>query len=354
MSHMRAGLALLVGLGALVIAVACAEGWARAGETGAVVRVDTPVGVKYGVADSREARGWRPGMTPSPARAAPRVVFVGDSVTHGVGVQDLHAWPAQVGRALALETVNLAVNGWDAGQVASLVEAEVGRWTPDALVWGVYVNDGMPTRVIHGVRARAPIYVDTEVDAEARLLPDAVSAPLLRRSALFRRVQAVWWVRHVTRQGFDVAWFGAHVERVARWGERSGVPVLAVALAPHVAASDHACRRALGPICEVSTRDLATVEAALSASGLAWVGTLTELRAGGYAPADGSDPDHPGVDGHAVYARAVAPALASLLARADAARAARDAEVRAREAAALGVPDDALDGVSASRRSRRP
>ena len=322
-SKARRRLAILLGGGVaaclLVAGIAWGERRAAADERGSTVRVDAPAGVLYGMEGAWDGRGWGPERPPWPrAKGALRVVAVGDSVTYGMNVAGGEAWPARLGTALGVEAVNLGVRGWDAAQTAALVvSAEVTAWAPDLVVWGLYVNDGYPTRVLHAGQGRTPVYVDAEPPPQGRVLPDGPARWLLARSALFRRFQAVAWARARVGERYDEARVREALARVRAWSERSGVPVVGVALTPHVLADAAACERTLGAGCARAREDLRNVEEALAASGFAWVSTRDAVMARGTAdfPARApEDADHPGPATHVVYAEVVAPVVAEILA----------------------------------------
>ncbi len=302
--------------------LAAGVGWgevrAAAGERGSAVRVEAPEGVLYGMDGPWDGRGWGPQRPPWPhPRATLRVVAVGDSVTYGTHVAGGEAWPARLGDALGVEVVNLAVRGWDATQAAALVVGEVAAWKPDLVVWGLYVNDGYRTRMLRSAEGNAPVYIDAEPPPQGVVLPDAVARWLLGRSALFRRVQAVAWARSGAGEAFDTERLRAALAQVRGWSERAGVPVVGMALTPHVLADAAACERTMGAGCARAREDLGHVEEAVSASGLAWVSTRDAVvaRARADFPAQApNDPDHPGLATHRLYAEVVAPVVAEILA----------------------------------------
>ncbi len=303
----------------LVAGIAREERRAAAGERGSTVRVATPVGVFYGAEGAWDGRGWGPDRRPWPrAKGALRVVAVGDSVTYGMNVAGGEAWPARLGNTLGVEAVNLGVRGWDAAQTAALVESgEVAAWAPDLVVWGLYVNDGYRTRILHAGQGRTPVYVDAEPPPKGAVLPVGAARWLLARSALFRRVQAVTWVRAGEGEAFDTSRVAMALARVRAWSERTGTPVVGVALTPHVLADAAACERTLGAGCARAREDLGHVEEAVGASGLVWVSTRDAVMNGGKAdfPTRApEDADHPGPGTHVLYAEVVAPVVAEMLA----------------------------------------
>jgi lysophospholipase L1-like esterase len=321
----RAARALALGLGCALAAgvLAVAELRQRSREDGIFVLAHDPPGVKYGVTRGPEPmdRGWRPGRAPMPrppeARQV-RVLALGDSVTWGNRVGAFEAWPAQLGRQTGWDVVNLGVPGWDASQSAALLEAEGGAWSPDAVVWGTFANDGRPTHLVRARTTNAPVFVGTDVPAEARLLPSPIGAWLLRHSALYRTLQGATWLRTPGAPSFDRAWYAAQVDRFAAWSARSGVPVVVMALAPHVLVTPESCTEGYGAMCRTVRTDWESLTAVLNSRRLPWVDTLPALRADGrpaFWPGEARDPDHPNPDAHAHYASSVEPILRAALER---------------------------------------
>lgn len=109
-----------------------------------------------------------------------RIVFIGDSFTHGVGIQFDDTYGKRVERALALrhggvwESIVLAVPGIGAEQEAAIVETEALGFEPDILVLGYVLNDAEEADAAE--RRRAVAWVQAE---EAKRSP-----PPWRRSAL--------------------------------------------------------------------------------------------------------------------------------------------------------------------------
>lgn len=305
---MRRTLAILLGLALALAVVGGAELRQRERERGAYTRVPD---LKYVMEQRKVGIGWVEGRTP-PARVPgkARVLAVGDSVTAGVGVRAPETWPGRLGALLGAEVHNFGETGWDAGQVASLLETRIGAWDPDVVVWGSYANDIFPTRVLTASASGDAVYVDTEVPDGARLLPARVGRMLLANSALFRHVQGVAYVRWVARDDEAPAgWYAAQVTRVAAWSARTGVPVVVLAIPAHVTAGP--CTT---PFCDTARSWYATLRAGLAESTLPWVDGMAAWEGRGPFPLPGvDDPDHPGAEGHRLLAEAVAPAVRARL-----------------------------------------
>lgn len=316
---------MALGTAAAIGAVGAAEAWQRKHELGSMRVWFDPPGLKYVLdADPMEVdRGWVEGAVPPPRReGAPRVVCVGDSVTFGVSVGPRETWCADLRRALGkkVEAFNFGMNGWDAEQVATLLEARVAAWEPDVVVWGAYVNDMFPTYLLYGLQTGDPVFVGSRVPDGARLLPEPLALRLVRTSALFRRLQGAAYAR-AQRKGLPGAkaeWYGEQLDRIRAWSKNTGVPVVALAIPPHVLARPDTCPRYVTDpsLCTSYLGQYQNMVAALERRGFTWVDGLAAFQASGqphYHPPGRNDPDHPNADGHAVLATAAFPAVNAVL-----------------------------------------
>jgi acyl-CoA thioesterase I len=108
------------------------------------------------------------------ARKLPRVVFLGDSITAGYGVDVEQAFPALVREALAkdgmpVDVVNLGVSGdTTAGGLARI--DWVLRQKPDVLVVGLGGNDGLRGQDVKSSEANLRAIVTKGRDAGAQVL----------------------------------------------------------------------------------------------------------------------------------------------------------------------------------------
>lgn len=311
---MRRWIALAFGMLVASGVVAAAELAQRSREQGAFVLVPD---LGYAAPEGGGGPGWREDEEPPPRVAGVRrVVCVGDSVTAGVGVAPANAWPGRVERLLGdagTEVWNFGMAGWDARQVATLLETRIAAWKPDLVVWGTYANDIFRTRLVVAGTSGDQVYVSEEVPEGARLLPDVLARPLLHRSALFRRAQAVWYARRFDEiqeaEGPDV-WYPREVKRAEAWSKASGIPLLIVALPPHVIAGTCTDPR----VCNPARNMWETLLAALEASGVPYVDAWEAWD--GKGPFDLPnvvDPDHPNDEGHRLLAEWIAPHVAARL-----------------------------------------
>ncbi len=316
-------LALLAGLAVATGFVIAAETQQRGLRFSTVELIYDPPGVSWTMrADaSWDGRGWRADLPPTaPVPGMLRLVAVGDSVTWGVSVRPDEAWPERVGARLGLDVVNLGMNGWDASQVAALTEAVAADWRPTVLVWGAYINDGLRTRVLYTAEDRVPVYVGTEVPEAGGLASPRLGALLLRHSAVFRRLQGAAWVQnaHGRERPFDAPWFDAQLDRVVAWSRRERVPLVVAVLAPHVFANMSTCPQEFREptLCAPGLEAYRHIAAAAAARGVPVADTLDALQRSGksaFHPRSKRDPDHPGAQGHEIYARAIAPVVAGVL-----------------------------------------
>jgi lysophospholipase L1-like esterase len=105
------------------------------------------------VFDARKMRRSEPLPPRSPGRL--RVAAVGDSFTYGAGIDAFWTWPAQLERMLgpegSVEVLNLGVRGDASEDVLRVVREVVPELEPDVLVYGVCLNDFLPSRTLEGV-----------------------------------------------------------------------------------------------------------------------------------------------------------------------------------------------------------
>lgn len=135
--------------------------------------------------------GWPPGPVnrdgvrdrPHPVGKLPglrRIVFLGDSVTLGFGIEPEQAFPQRVGELLEdagaeAEAFNLALMGWTTRQQRIAYRRIARRYRPDAVVLGVCLNDvpelqnnlSAPPRWLSRLHARSAL-VRRVTRAEAR------------------------------------------------------------------------------------------------------------------------------------------------------------------------------------------
>ena len=104
-----------------------------------------------------------------------RILTVGDSLTYGLGVPEAWTYSRILERALnrdhRVEVLNLGVSGNQSEDVLDLVMRYVPRLQPDLVVYGVCLNDFLPSRT-------------NEYRAFAFPLPEAVKEFLLQRTRL--------------------------------------------------------------------------------------------------------------------------------------------------------------------------
>ncbi len=287
--------------------------------------------------DGWKGPGWSNDLRPPKRRAGePLVVCVGDSVTEGLGVAPDQAWPSLLAETLGLrpeQVRNLGVTGWDPDQVATLLETRLGEWHPDAVVWGTYANDIFPTQLVYDTEDRAARWVAREPPATAGVLPGPLARWLIPRSALYRVFLASRYARseaaHLLAPG-GREWYAAQLARVARWSATTRVPVVVIAIPPHVLTGPcgHGiCRTVRGWYDEITG-------ALGGQAALPWVDGLAALDGTGpyYLPGS-KDIDHPNAAGHAKLAEIVAPLAREALASGDGreARVRRDSDEGERE-----------------------
>ncbi len=239
-----------------------------------------------------------------------RVVVLGDSVTFGAGVRVHETWTRQAELLLKdrarVQLVNLAVYSYDIAQIAATLEHAGWAWQPDLVVYAAYTNDHIPTDLLE--MEGGPVYVGRTVAPELNGIGEA----LLPHSALVRRAYGALAarldgrIRQAEWDG-DMAFFEAHLRRLAQDCAEHEVPLLVYGLVPHDAAggcqSDEACEQAL--------QRAAAMERIAGELQIPYASALPWLDASGQQsfPLPGSgglDPAHPSVEGHAVLAQGFA------------------------------------------------
>jgi len=323
--------ALALGLGVAAVGVAGVEAHLREAERGETVFVAEPPGVLYGYAPggADRQRGWAVDASPTPPpELGRRVLFLGDSVTFGVKVRPHQTWAAEVTRWLdaqsraegagGVQGINLSMNGYDASQVAALVEGVAAGWAPSLVVWGAYANDVAPTTMLYRASDGRGTWVRPGVPAEVAVVSPRVDGWLVPRLALWRRLLAARFARQMQgRRGAtdDPDLVDDALARLAAWSDTRGVPVAVVALPPHVLADPARCPESFGgdpERCRLDRQRHGLVARAIEASGLPWIDALPLLQASGephFHPPVTADPDHPNPAGHRVFARAALPLL---------------------------------------------
>ena len=107
-----------------------------------------------------------------------RIIIVGDSLTFGIGIDERRIYPAVLDRRLRsefnIEVLNLGINGWNSEDIRGVIEAWVPKINPDLVIYGVCLNDFLPSNV------RQEIY-DT---AYALPLPRKLSRLLTQKTRL--------------------------------------------------------------------------------------------------------------------------------------------------------------------------
>lgn len=265
---------LALGIG-LTLALAGAEGWARAQERSIRLvgdgRLYTEWPGQHGTnADGFHEREFGP-------KSRPRIAVLGDSMTWGTGTVE-ETWTHQAELALggAWEVLNFSTYGYDTAQERATLPLAL-RSEPDFVVVAVYVNDVYPTRVVElGGR---PVFVG------------AGRAPL----ALLR----LWQGARAAREQRTEAWptFEAQLQGIA--ADAPGVAVVFVGLRPHTLNGGVAsCRRDVGDTlrCRDQTRIADHQRIVARRLGLQWIDLvepLTDAGAEAAWPEGSRDREHP-------------------------------------------------------------
>ena len=80
-----------------------------------------------------------------------RIMIVGDSLTYGYGVREEETYPRQIEATLKrdfkVEVLNLGVNGKQSRDILEVVRKYTPTLQPDLIIYGVCLNDFLPTHV---------------------------------------------------------------------------------------------------------------------------------------------------------------------------------------------------------------
>ena len=89
-----------------------------------------------------DEEGYRVARRPG-SSSGRKILFVGDSVTFGFGVEAQDAYPLRFGESIgrAADVVNAAVPGYNLQQVLLTTERFLKRQTPEFIVYGLCLND---------------------------------------------------------------------------------------------------------------------------------------------------------------------------------------------------------------------
>lgn len=104
----------------------------------------------HGVLHVRDKNRFRR-TAPFPGKKAGtfRIMIVGDSLTYGAGIGVQWTYPAVLERQLRddfnIEILNLGVSGWNSEDVLGVIETWAPRLNPDLVIYGVCLNDFLPS-----------------------------------------------------------------------------------------------------------------------------------------------------------------------------------------------------------------
>jgi lysophospholipase L1-like esterase len=283
-------------------------------------------------------RGFRGPVIPYPKTpGATRIVYLGDSVTFGYRVarwEDTFPFVLEgmleAADSLAIETVNLAVEGYSQWQQALVLADEGDRYAPDLVVIGFVLND--VTEMFHLAR-----FGGADEGFQLRHSYTSRWDRLLSKSALVYQIQNVVREVKAKRKLGDDLRLGAirqqalEVETLMTNPDQANVKVAwDIALADLQGIVDHCAARGVPVLVVVfpfavqlsdpgaMSAPQRVIESYAAARGIATVDLLPLLaahsRATGNAPTDlFVDHDHLSVEGHRVTAALLAEPIAAIL-----------------------------------------
>ncbi len=142
------------------------------GACGAQASDEAPRSARQAVPVSNPAPASRP--APAPAQAAPLVVFLGDSLTAGLGLDENQAYPALLDRQLnqkgkAVRVINAGVSGDTTAGGLSRLDWLLGQH-PDVMVVGLGANDGLRGQPVAEIESNLREIIRRSRAAGARVL----------------------------------------------------------------------------------------------------------------------------------------------------------------------------------------
>ncbi len=260
-----------------------------------------------------------------------RVAVIGDSVTHGASVSQPQIYSrvaedsAHAAGFTRIQTLNFAVYGYDIESIRGLVHARVGKFNPDLVVYGFYINDPIPTEVVdtdHGRPNRHPVWVGTGPRNFSVLHP-TVDIWLHNRSAFFRSLEGAAGLRHLAGRGIpeELAWdwFEEELDVMILDLQKMKIPMAAMLIPPHVLVQPDldVCdeRAERQRYCARNLEVIHRAQTIFSARGIPIIDGVAAYRAGGVADlfAHPGDLDHPNAEGQRRLGVAFGAALPGLL-----------------------------------------
>lgn len=117
-----------------------------------------------------------------------RIVFIGDSMTYGYGVDDRFIYPTLLGEELnrthRVEVINLGISGWQSTDILKILTDFMPGLQPDLVVYGMVLNDFLPSGIgqysNQGYKFPIPVWLETYLNRGrvAKLTSDAYGAAL--------------------------------------------------------------------------------------------------------------------------------------------------------------------------------
>jgi hypothetical protein len=262
----------------------------------------------HGVLHVFDARGRR-STAPIPQKRVGtfRIAIYGDSLTYGQGVDEAKVYPTlleeSLGEEFRVEVLNLGIMGYQADDVLNDMRREIPETAPDLVVYGVCLNDYLPSGVGQ--------YDDTK--AYAFPLPSSVKNLLIKRSLAASYLSGLYdqflldhhirkeFMRDIVANFDDLQGrFAADVGEMNRLAmDATGRPLVAMVLDQFPLVGSDGWRIA------VRTEEI------LTAAGVQVVPSAAYYRAfSGHGMGVSAWEGHPNAEAHAIFAAAMRPALA--------------------------------------------
>lgn len=321
----RMAFSAIVTLTALLALAGAREKAARDAEREAGLNVvPDPLELRYEMIPRGNLNSWgyrEREIPPEKPAGTLRVAVLGDSVTLGssVPMDRIYSRVAEArlheGGRRDVQVLNFSAIGYDTQAIAALMAHRAARWAPDLVVYGYYVNDTVPTRLLSV--GGNPVWVGHEFRPFTVLAP-GIDAALHQRSALFRQYEGAIGARWVeaNERTQEPSWdiFRDQLRELRAAVADAGATLVTLAIPPHVLVwrDPEACRAAAGGapgFCKKQGGDLLSAQALMREEGVEVLDGLEAYRTGPEQDLHvlPDDHHHPNAEGH----RRLGEALAS-------------------------------------------
>lgn len=117
----------------------------------------------HGVLHLHDKEGFRRLNRPFPPKAPEtfRIMVIGDSKTYGYGIDERWTYSSILERGLApryrVEVINLGRSGFQSADILNVLRQHLPRLNPDLVIYGICLNDFLPSRTGTYIRYAVPL-----------------------------------------------------------------------------------------------------------------------------------------------------------------------------------------------------